>query len=85
MPLRWYGNGDPTDPLYLHFSRIVNLTIHAMAFSAVNTGLWLVQEIRHPWQNLQWFSGIWLVFLFSHLSFVIFRRPNSAKDSLSEP
>ncbi len=79
MPLRWYGNGDPSDPLYLHFSRIVNLTIHAMAFAAVNSGLWLVQQIRHPWSHLQWITGIWLLFLTAHLVFVILRRPSSTE------
>ena len=74
MPLRWYGNGDPNDPLYLHFSRIVNFTIHAMAFAAVNSGLWLVQQIRHSWSNLGWFSGIWLFLVILHLIFVIIKK-----------
>ena len=76
MPLRWYGNGDPNDPLYLHFSRIVNFTIHFTAFAAINSGLWLAQQIRHDWPQLQWFSAIWLVLLFSHLTIVISRRPS---------
>ena len=84
MPLKWYGNGDPTDPLYLHFSRIVNLTIHAMAFAAVNSGLWLVQQIRSPWPQLQWFTSIWLVFLIAHLIFVFIQRPSVEEDSLVE-
>ncbi len=84
MPLRWYGNGDSNDPLYLHFSRIVNLTIHAMAFSAINSGLWLVQQIRHSWTNLEWFTGIWLLLLISHLVFVIIRKPAPSEDSLQE-
>ena len=79
MPLRWYGNGDPNDPIYLHFSRIVNLAIHAMAFAALNSGLWLVQQIRNDWPQLQWFTGIWLAVLISHLIFVIFRRPSSSE------
>ena len=85
MPLRWYGNGDLSDPIYLHFSRIVNLTIHAMAFAAVNTGLWLVEQIRHDWPSLQWFTAIWLLIVISHLTFVIIRRPPSnSEDSLLE-
>ncbi len=76
MPLRWYGNGDQNDPLYLHFSRIVNFTIHFMAFAAINSGLWLAQQIRHDWPQLQWFSAIWLVLLLSHLAIVISRRPS---------
>ena len=84
MPLRWYGNGDPTDPIYLHFSRIVNFTIHAMAFAAVNTGLWLTQEIRHSWSHLEWFTYTWLAFLIGHLIFVFIRRPSSTEESVLE-
>ena len=78
MPLRWYGNGDPTDPLYRHFSRIVNFTIHFMAFAAVNSGLWLVQEIRNDWPNLHILTFAWLCFLSAHLLFVIIKRPSTA-------
>ena len=81
MPLRWYGNGDPNDPLYLHFSRIVNLTIHFMAFAAVNSALWLVQEIRNDWPNLQTFTFLWLGLLSAHLLFVIIKRPSSSSSS----
>ena len=84
MPLRWYGNGDPSDPIYLHFSRIVNFTIHAMAFAAVNAGLWLAEQIRHDWPNLQWFSGIWLLLVFAHLTFVISRRPSPEESTLED-
>ncbi len=76
MPLRWYGNGDASDPIYLHFSRIVNLTIHFMAFAAVNSALWLVQEIRNDWPNLQIFTFLWLALLTAHLLFVIIKRPS---------
>ncbi len=82
MPLRWYGNGDPNDPLYLHFSRIVNFTIHAMAFAAINSGLWLAQQIRHDWPQLKWLTGIWLVLVVSHLILVIIRRPSKPDDPL---
>ncbi len=81
MPLRWYGNGDQNDPIYLHFSRIVNFTIHAMAFSAVNSGLWLVQQIRNDWPQLKLFTGFWLVILICHLVFVILRRPASSEST----
>ncbi len=84
MPLKWYGNGDQTDPIYLHFSRIVNFTIHAMAFAALNSGLWLVQGIRHQWPQLQWLTSIWLILLLAHLLFVILKRPSSADKSLIE-
>ncbi len=77
MPIKWYGTGDQTDPLYLHFSRIVNFTIHAMAFAALNSCLWFVQEIRHPWQQLQVFTFVWAFVLGLHLVFVLSKRPSS--------
>ena len=84
MPIKWYGTGDTTDPVYLHFSRIVNLTIHAMSFSAVNSGLWFFQKIRQPWEHLNWFTEIWLILLIMHLVFVISRRPSKPSAELSE-
>ncbi len=77
MPIRWYGNGDPKDPIYLHFSRIVSFTVHAMAFAAVNSGLWFFQQIRHPWLHLDLFTGLWLIGVFAHLVFVVVKRPGS--------
>ncbi len=84
MPLRWYGNGDLSDPIYLHFSRIVNFTIHAMAFAAVNSGLWLAQQIRHSWPQLQFFTGVWMLLLLAHLTYVMIRRPSSQSSTLKE-
>ena len=84
MPLRWYGNGDLSDPIYLHFSRIVNFTIHAMAFAAVNSGLWLAQQIRHSWPHLQLLTILWLILLFGHLAYVLIRRPSSEGSILKE-
>ncbi len=84
MPLRWYGNGDLSDPTYLHFSRIVNFTIHFMAFAAVNSGLWFIQQINHPWSNLKPFTLIWLVLIILNLLFVILKRPSSSNDLLEE-
>ncbi len=83
MPIRWYGTGDPKDPLYLHFSRIVNLTLHAMAFGALNSGLWFWQRIRQPWSHLDWFTEVWLVFLVMHLVFVILKRPGDDQEDSS--
>ena len=75
MPIRWYGPADPADPTYRHFARIVNLTLHAMGFAALNSGLWFVQEMRHPWPHLAWFSLVWLALLAGHASVVIALRP----------
>ena len=56
MPIRWYGPANPEEPTYRHFERIVNLTLHAALFSALNSGLWVVQELRHPWAHLNWLT-----------------------------
>ena len=74
MPIRWYGTSDQEDPLYKHFSRIVNFTLHAMAFAAVNSTLWFLQEMRHPWTHLDLVTELWLLLLVGHLGFVIFKK-----------
>jgi len=79
MPIRWYGSGNPNDPIYKHFSRVVNLILHAMGFAAINSGLWFWQQMRHPWPHLSWFSETWLAVLFLHLLFVVFLRPEPSK------
>ena len=59
MPIKWYGNGDLDDPIYKHFSRIVNFVIHCMIFTAIVSGTWLLKEIKYEiafFNNLQ-FSG----------------------------
>ena len=81
MPIRWYGTGDNTDPRYRHFSRIVNFTLHAGAFAAVNSGLWFVQSMLHPWNHLDLFTEIWFAALLIHLGVVLKRRPIEDADS----
>ena len=81
MPIRWYGPADPADPTYRHFNRVVNLTLHAMVFAAVNSGLWFLQEIRHPWNHLSVLTGLWLVGLAVHLSIVLKLRPEPDTDN----
>ncbi len=75
MPIRWYGPADPADPTYRHFERIVNLTVHAALFAAVNSGLWFVQELRHPWNHLGWLTLSWGALLLLHGSVVVLLRP----------
>jgi hypothetical protein len=75
MPIRWYGPANPADPTYRHFERIVNLTLHAALFSALNSGLWVVQELRHPWNHLNWFTLGWLALLLVHAGVVLALRP----------
>ncbi len=83
MPIRWYGTSDQSDPLNAHFSRIVNFVLHAMGFAAVNSGLWLAQQIRHPWNNLNWFTEIWLLVLIGHFVFVVSKRPGKTDERIS--
>jgi len=75
MPIRWYGPANPDDPTYRHYARIVNLVLHAMAFAAINSGLWFVQGIRAPWPHLAWLTEAWAALLAVHLLSVLLRRP----------
>ena len=75
MPIKWYGNGDLEDPTYKHFSRIVNFVIHCMVFTALLSGIWLFKEIKHDLVFFNPLAIIWGMFLFSHLSYVLFKRP----------
>jgi hypothetical protein len=77
MPIRWYGPADPEDPTYRHFARIVNLVLHAMAFAAVNSGLWFVQNLRHPWPHLAWLTEAWGLLVLAQLVSVVVRRPQA--------
>jgi len=67
MPIRWYGPADPADPTYRHFERVVNLCVHGGLFAAINSGLWFVQGLRHPWQHLPWLTLGWGTGLVLHL------------------
>ncbi len=80
MPLRWYGPADPNNATYRHFNRVVNLCLHTMGFAAINSGLWFVQQIRHPWENLALWSEIWLGLLIVHFLIVIRLRPSQDSD-----
>ena len=75
MPIRWYGPADPTDPTYRHFERIVNLCLHGGVFAAVNSGLWFVQRMRHPWPQLGWLTGTWALVWLAQLLLVLQQRP----------
>jgi hypothetical protein len=77
MPIRWYGPADPEDPTYRHFARIVNLVLHAMAFAAVNSGLWFVEAMRHPWPHLAWLTEAWGVLVLAQAVSVVVRRPQA--------
>ena len=75
MPIKWYGNGDLKDPIYKHFSRIVNFVIHCMIFTAVISGTWLLKEIKYEMAFFNNFAILWSVLLASHLLFVFIKKP----------
>ena len=74
MPIKWYGNGDLEDPIYKHFSRIVNFVIHCMIFTAIVSGTWLLKEIKYEISFFNNFAIVWSVLLASHLLFVIIKK-----------
>ena len=75
MPIKWYGNGDLEDPIYKHFSRIVNFVIHCMIFTAIVSGTWLLKEIKYEISYFNNFAIAWSALLASHLLFVIIKKP----------
>ncbi|MFM7634150.1 MAG: hypothetical protein ACKO7Z_00885 [Cyanobacteriota bacterium] len=75
MPIRWYGPANPDDPRYRHFERIVNFSLHVALFAAINSGLWVVEGLRHPWAHLNWFTLAWLLSLLVHGGLVLALRP----------
>ena len=74
MPLRWIGEPDPADPRYQDLERRVNLALHGALYAALNSGLWFIQLLRHPWSRPGWFSLVWLLALLVHLAVVAQRR-----------
>jgi hypothetical protein len=60
---------------------VVNLTLHAALFAAVNSGLWFVQELRHPWPHLAWLTVAWAAALLVHASVVVLLRPRASDRS----
>ena len=83
MPIKWYGNGDLNDPTYKHFSRIVNFIIHCMVFTASICGLWLFKEIKHEFAFFNYLLIFWGIILFSHLIFVIKKKPQDLKNQIN--
>ena len=79
MPIKWYGNGDSEDPIYKHFSRIVNFVIHCMIFTSVVSGIWLFKEIKNEWGFFNNFAISWAIILVSNLLFVIIKKPKELK------
>ena len=75
MPIKWYGNGDLEDPIYKHFSRIVNFVIHCMIFTSIVSGTWLLKEIKYEIVLFNNIAIFWSILLASHLLFVIIKKP----------
>ena len=74
MPIKWYGNGDLEDPIYKHFSRIVNFVIHCMIFTAIVSGTWLLKEIKYEIAFFNNFAISWSILLACHLLFVFIKE-----------
>ena len=77
MPIKWYGNGNLEDPIYKHFSRIVNFVIHCMIFTAVISGTWLLREIKYDITFFNNLAIFWAIILLSHLIFVLIKKPRN--------
>jgi hypothetical protein len=55
----------------------VNLVLHTMVFAALNSGLWFVQNMRHPFNHLAWLTEAWALVLVVQLISVVARRPET--------
>jgi len=80
MPIKWYGNGDLEDPIYKHFSRIVNFVIHCMIFTAIVSGTWLFKEIKFEISSFNNLAIFWSILLGFHLLFVIIKKPKDLEN-----
>ena len=83
MPIKWYGNGDLEDPIYKQYSRIVKYVIHCIIFTAIVSGTWLLKEIKYEMAYFNNFAIFWSVLLFSHLLFVIIKKPKDTSKQSS--
>ena len=79
MPIKWYGNGDSEDPIYKHFSRIVNFVIHCMVFTAVVSGTWLFKEIKHDLVFFNNFCNCMGSHSLIAFTFCIYKKPKDYK------
>lgn len=71
MPPRWPRKPDRNDPAYRRLEDRINFAVHVAFFSAVNSGLWFVVNLRRsPWPWLQWFTLGWLGLLLLHFLYV---------------
>jgi uncharacterized membrane protein YjdF len=55
----------------------VNLVLHTMVFAALNSGLWFVQSMRHPFNHLTWLTEAWALVLVIQLISVVAQRPQT--------
>lgn len=81
MPPRWPRKPDPNDPAYRRLENRINFALHIALFSAVNSGLWFFQQLRHPFENLSTVTLLWLAGLGLHAVFVLRDRPVNLKPS----
>lgn len=70
MPPRWPRKPDRRDPAFRRLEDFINFALHAAIYLAINSGLWFFQLLKHPWDNLSLVSGVWLLGLLGHGSYV---------------
>jgi len=48
-----------------------------MVFAALNSGLWFLQNMRHPFNHLAWLTEAWALVLVVQLISVVAQRPET--------
>lgn len=71
MPPRWPRQPDRRDPDYRRLGDRINFALHVAVFSAINSGLWFVHQLKPLWLPwVAWFTGLWLLGLVGHAVYV---------------
>ena len=71
MPPRWPRKPDRKDPAYRRLDDRMNFAIHVAIFTASNSGLWFVHNIKQAtWSWTTWFTLIWLGLLLIHMIYI---------------
>lgn len=71
MPPRWSRKPTRQDPDYRRLDDRMNFAVHVALFSACNSGLWFVSELRHTsYDWAKWFTGLWAIVLILHAIYI---------------
>jgi len=75
MPLVITRPPNPEDPEYQQLEQLVNWGVHAAAFAAFNSGLWVWHGLKPSFfPQLPWLTGLWAGVLLLHGVWVLSRR-----------